>query len=149
VDQTGVLAHQLDGDGEPLLLLNGGMMSISSWNPFIEPFVERYRVVRCDFRGQLRSHEPPHRTLDGHVADVIALLDTLEIERTCVIAASFGAEVGLLLAATHPARVASLVVATATDVATQLMRDGGAELGRACRDAAAGRAAAADFTVLF
>jgi len=142
VDQTGVLAHQLDGDGEPLLLLNGGMMSISSWNPFIEPFVERYRVVRCDFRGQLRSHEPPHRTLDGHVADVIALLDTLEIERTRVIAASFGAEVGLLLAATHPARVASLVVATATDVATQLMRDGGAELGRACRDAAAGRAAA-------
>ena len=142
VERAGVLAHRLDGDGEPLLLLNGGMMSISSWDPFIQPFVERYRVVRCDFRGQLRSHEPPHRTLDGHVADLIALLDSLQIARTRVIGASFGAEVGLLLAATHPARVASMVVATATDVATPLMRDGGAELGRACRDAAAGRAPA-------
>ena len=103
VKRAGVLAHRLDGDGEPLLLLNGGMMSISSWDPFIEPFVERYRVVRCDFRGQLRSHEPPHRTLDGHVADVIALLDSLKIARTRVIGASFGAEVGLLLAA-HPSR---------------------------------------------
>ncbi|MDD5563709.1 MAG: alpha/beta fold hydrolase, partial [Thermoanaerobaculaceae bacterium] len=137
-----VLAHRVDGAGEPLLLLNGGMMSISSWDPIVGGLAARFRVVRCDFRGQLRSNEPPHRTLDGHVADVVDLLDALAIDRAHVVGTSFGAEVGLLLAATHPGRVASLVAATATGVATPLMRDGGGGLGRACREAAAGRMAA-------
>ena len=136
-----VLAHRVDGAGEPLLLLNGGMMSISSWDPIVAGLTSRYRVVRCDFRGQLRSNEPPHRTLAGHVADLVDLLDALAIDRAHVIGTSFGAEVGLLLAATHPARVASLVAATATDVATPPMRDGGGALGRACRNAAAGHGA--------
>ncbi|MRR12138.1 alpha/beta hydrolase, partial [bacterium] len=47
----GVLAHRVDGRGDPLLLLNGGMMSLSAWEELARPLAERYRVVRCDFRG--------------------------------------------------------------------------------------------------
>ena len=143
MNQAGVLTHRIDGHGQPVLLLNGGMMSISSWDGIVAPLAEAYRVVRCDFRGQLRSHEPPHPTLDGHVADVVALLDALGISEAHVIGTSFGAEVGLLLAATRPERVASLVAATATGVATEVMGNGGGDLARACRDAAAGRGAGA------
>lgn len=139
--QTSVLTHRVDGRGEPVLLLNGGMMSISSWDPIVDRFAGGYRVVRCDFRGQLRSHEPPHPSLDGHVADVTALLDALGIAKANVVGTSFGAEVGLLLAATRPERVASVVAATATSVATEVMGNGGGELARACREAAAGRGA--------
>ncbi len=141
MNQTGVLTHRLDGHGEPVLLLNGGMMSISSWDPLLARFAENYLVVRCDFRGQLRSHEPPHPSLDGHVADVAALLDALGIAKANIVGTSFGAEVGLLLAATRPERVSSLVTATATSVATEVMGNGGGELARACREAAAGRGA--------
>jgi 3-oxoadipate enol-lactonase len=119
-----VLAHRIDGTGETVLLLNGGLMSIASWDSIAGPLAERFQVVRCDFRGQLRSPGPPHSDLLGHVADLAALLDALGIPRTHVVGTSFGAEVGLLLAALHPARVSSLVAATATDVATEALRDG-------------------------
>ncbi len=135
--QSHVLTHRIDGEGEPVLLLNGGFMTIASWGTIAQPLAERYRVVRCDFRGQLLSPGAPHADLSGHVADVVALLDALGLTRTHVIGTSFGAEVGLLLAALHPARVASLVAATATDVATPALRDGN-RLGREYRRAAAG-----------
>lgn len=150
--RPGVLAHRVDGVGEPVLLLNGGMMSIASWDPVALPLAERYRVVRCDFRGQLCSPGATYPGLDEHVADLAALLDALEIERVHVIGTSFGGEVGLLLAATHPARVVSLVAATVTDVATPALRDGGGVLARLCREAAEGGskpAVAAMLTPLF
>jgi 3-oxoadipate enol-lactonase len=135
---TAVLGHRADGHGEPLLLLNGGMMTIASWNGLVPPLATRFQVHRCDFRGQLCSPGEPHAELSPHVTDVVELLKALGIERAHVLGTSFGAEVGMLLAATHPARVASLIVATATDVATTALRGGGGELGGAWRSAARG-----------
>lgn len=134
----GVLAHRIDGTGDTVLLLNGGMMTIVSWDGIAASLAENYRVVRCDFRGQLRSPGTPHTDLTRHVEDVVALLDDLGIERVHAIGTSFGAEVGLLLAALHPKRVVSLVAAAATDMATPLLRDGRGALQQECRNAAAG-----------
>jgi 3-oxoadipate enol-lactonase len=125
---TAVLAHRVDGAGAPVLLLNGGMMSLSAWQEIATPLAERYQIVRCDFRGQLTSPGAPHPTLGGHVDDVLSLLDQLGISLAHVVGTSFGAEVGLLLAATHPERVASLVAVTATDVETPVLKEGGALL---------------------
>lgn len=135
---TDLLAHRVDGDGEPLVLLNGGMMTIVAWDEIAIPLAERYRVVRCDFRGQLLSPGPAHRDLAGHVADLIALLDTLRIDRAHVVGTSFGAEVGLLLAAEQPRRVRSLVAATAFDHASPEMTALAQAVRDACRAAVAG-----------
>lgn len=135
---TDLLAHRVDGDGEPLVLLNGGMMTIVAWDEIATPLAERYRVVRCDFRGQLLSPGPAHRDLAGHVADLIALLDTLRIDRAHVVGTSFGAEVGLLLAAEQPRRVRSLVAATAFDHASPEMTALAQAVRDACRAAVAG-----------
>ncbi len=132
------LAYRLDGQGETILLLNGGMMTIASWDAVATALADRYRVLRCDFRGQLRSPGTPHADLVGHVADVIALLDELRIDRVHAIGTSFGAEVGLILAALHPERVVSLVAATATDVATPVLQGEGRELRRRLETAASG-----------
>jgi pimeloyl-ACP methyl ester carboxylesterase len=133
-----VLAHRIDGTGETVVLLNGGMMTIASWDAIAAPLAEHFRVVRCDFRGQLRSPGTPHTDLTLHVIDVVALLNELGIERVHAIGTSFGAEVGLLMAASHPKRVASLVAATATDMATPPLRSGGEGLGQEFRKAADG-----------
>jgi 3-oxoadipate enol-lactonase len=138
VNANGVLTHRIDGTGETVLLLNGAMMTVASWDGIAASLAEHHRVVRCDFRGQLRSPGTPHADLAGHVEDVLALLDGLAIECVHTIGTSFGAEVGLLLAALHPGRVASLVAATATDVATPLLRDGQGALQQECRNAATG-----------
>lgn len=113
-----ILTHRVDGQGPPLVLLNGGMMSFSGWDLIAAELAGRFAVVRCDFSGQLRSPGPAHASLERHAGDVVALLDHLAIERAAVVGTSFGAQVGLVLAARHPERVSALVAATAAEMAT-------------------------------
>ncbi len=131
---AGLLTHRLDGEGEVLLLLNGGMMSMSSWDPLVPRLAERFRVLRCDFRGQLLSPGEPPRTLAGHVGDVVRLLDSLELDAVHVMGTSFGGQVGLLLAATHPRRVRSLIAVTVADRSSGTMKRGAARTRRICRE---------------
>lgn len=138
------LAHKLDGDGPPLLLLNGGMMSIAAWDPIAGPLESSFRVLRCDLRGQLLSPfiesdpAPERYSLADHASDVVALLDTLGIERAHVAGTSFGGEVAMMVAADHPERVASLCVMTATDRLTPKMRAAARALATQARAAADG-----------
>jgi pimeloyl-ACP methyl ester carboxylesterase len=111
----GVLAHTVSGDGPPLLLLNGGLMSYPAWEPLAGPLSGRFRLVRCDFRGQLLSPGPAPTTLEGHAADLLQLLDALQIESAHVAGVSLGALVGVTLAAGAPQRVRSLIAMNATD----------------------------------
>lgn len=126
----GTLTHLVQGSGEPVLLLNGGLMTFASWEPVAARLRGHYQVILCDLRGQLRSPGRSHAALQGHVEDLERLLDELEISKVHLLGTSFGAEVGLLMAATRPERVRSLIAATATDRATEAMRREAAELRR-------------------
>jgi pimeloyl-ACP methyl ester carboxylesterase len=133
-----LLAHQVDGAGEPLLLLNGGMMSFTSWDPYVPPLAEQYRVIRCDLRGMLRSPGTPPPTLGGHAEDLVHLLDALGVERCHVAGTSYGAFAGLHLAALVPGRVASLVAMTVADRVSAAMWASAKEMLVACHEALAG-----------
>ncbi len=126
-----MLTHRIDGDGPPLLLLNGGLMSIATWQPYADILSSRYRVVRCDFRGQLLTPGPPFAaSWEEHAADVVELLDALNVERAYVAGVSYGALVAMHLAALHGSRVSRLTVISATDYTTPAMRAEAAD-GRA------------------
>ncbi|HSK74826.1 MAG TPA: alpha/beta fold hydrolase [Thermoanaerobaculia bacterium] len=142
-----MIAHRVTGNpsGPPLLLLNGGLMTIAAWEPIAAPLGESWKVIRCDFQGQLLSPGEPEPRLQAHVDDVIALLDELRIERTHVAGASFGALVGLLLAAGHPERVASISAITATERILPEMWESSARL----RDAALAAADGGDGGVVY
>ncbi len=135
-----VLAHRVGGGGPPLLLLNGGLMSMAAWEAVAAPLEARHTVVRCDFRGQLLTPGPPPPTLDGHAADVAALLDHLGIERAAVAGTSFGGLVAVKLAASRPERVSALAVLSATDRVPAGTEEAALadKLRNACRAAAAG-----------
>lgn len=135
---SAVLGHRASGKGEPLLLLNGALMSLAAWQPVVTPLEGSYRVVRCDFRGQLFSQGEPLRDLDSHVADVIRLLDHLQIGRTRIAGASFGSLVGLRLAARYPERVSALAAITSTNHVTEASWRELEPVWQACVDAAAG-----------
>jgi pimeloyl-ACP methyl ester carboxylesterase len=132
---TDILAHAVNGDGPPLLLLNGGLMSYAAWDPFVPPIARACRVVRCDFRGQLLSPGEPPGTFAGHADDLLRLMDALDIDAAHIAGASFGALAGITLAARAPDRARSLVAMTATDRVTPEMEAGGARLREACRAA--------------
>jgi pimeloyl-ACP methyl ester carboxylesterase len=123
-----LLAHRLEGEGEPLLLLNGGLMTFAAWEPVSATLRQHHQLILCDLRGQLLSPGAAPSDLAGNIPDLTALLDHLDIDSAHVLGTSYGAEIGLLLAALEPARVRSLIAVTATDYATMDMRSGADEL---------------------
>ena len=133
-----LLAHRVDGEGEPLLLLNGGMMSFTAWDAYVPPLAERHRVIRCDLRGMLRSPGVRPEGFPGHAEDLLALLDHLGVARCHVAGTSYGAFAGIHLAALAPERVASLVAMTVADRVSPAMWAEADRMAAACREALSG-----------
>lgn len=130
-----LLTHQLQGDrGEVVLLLNGGMMTHGSWAPVTAGLMDAYRVLGCDFRGQLLTPGDGHRRLEDNVDDLVALLDALDLAEVHVLGTSFGGEVSVLLAAAHPSRVRTLAVVTAVDRTPPGMAEDAGELAALAQD---------------
>lgn len=104
--------YESDGEGSPLLILNGIMMSTNSWIPFIPTLKERFRVLRLDFLDQGSSDKLIGETYtqDLQVELVLAFFDHLGISSADVVGISYGGEVALLLASAHPARVRRLIL---------------------------------------
>ncbi len=135
---SSLLKSRVDGQGEPLLLLNGGLMSMAAWQPVAASLKERFRVVRCDFRGQLLSPGEAPPSLDVHVGHVIELLDALGLQRVHLAGTSFGGLAAIRLAARHPQRALSLAVIAAADRITPEVREMTRTVRRLALEAAAG-----------
>lgn len=136
-----LLAHQVEGEGAPLLLANGGMMTWAAWEPIAAVLRRSWQVLRCDFRGQLMSPASPEDgpgSLAEHADDLLALLDARGWERAHFVGTSFGAEISLDLASRHPERFRSLTLITAMDRETPEFRRGNLNMQRILEDILAG-----------
>jgi pimeloyl-ACP methyl ester carboxylesterase len=103
-----LLAHDVAGSGDPVLLLHPGVADRRVWQAQWDPLAARFRVIRCDLRGFGDTPIPPERF--SNAADVVELLDHLDVERAAVVGSSFGGRVALEVAATHPEQVTRLVL---------------------------------------
>lgn len=107
------LAHTLDGpDGVPAVVLSNSLGSTPAmWDEQLPALAERFRVVRYDHRGHGRSPVPPGPyDLDDLGADVLAMLDRLELERVHWCGLSLGGMVGIWMAINAPERIDRLVL---------------------------------------
>ncbi len=118
-----VLFSRVDGNGAAVLLLNGIAMTVPSWEFIARGLARDFRVVRCDFRGQLLSPGPVPKRVVDHVGDVVGLLDSLALNSVHIVGTSFGGVVGSLVAALHPGRVRSLVTIASADGFDEQMAD--------------------------
>ncbi|WP_148862462.1 alpha/beta fold hydrolase [Marinobacter fonticola] len=86
------VAHWDFGRGEALVLIHGFPTSSWDWSKAWEPLAQSYRVVAMDLLGFGLSDKPwPHRYSIHEQADLImALLDSLGIERFHVLAHDYG-----------------------------------------------------------
>jgi pimeloyl-ACP methyl ester carboxylesterase len=99
------------GAGDPVVLLNGMSQSTANWMTQARAMRSRHRVICYDARGQGRSSlGPTPLTLDGHVDDLIALLDHLGLATATLCGFSHGARVAVAAAALRPERVDRLVI---------------------------------------
>jgi pimeloyl-ACP methyl ester carboxylesterase len=132
--------EDLGDAGDPAVLLIMGLgAQLPMWpDGFCELLVHKgFRVIRFDHRDiglsakmhGMRAEGSVYRrvgryllgrgskvpyTLVDMTADVVALLDHLEVERAHVVGASMGGMIAQILAATEPQRVASLAIIMST-----------------------------------
>lgn len=98
-------------DAPPVLLLGSLGSTLAMWEPQVPALAEHFRAVRADHRGHGGSPVPPGPyALDDLVADVVLLLDELNIQRTSVIGLSLGGMVAMRFAALYPERVERLAL---------------------------------------
>ncbi len=104
---------EVGGAGRPLLLLHGFTGSAAVWPALAARFAPHRCTVAVDLIGHGQSDTPADAEryrMEQCVADLLALLDTLEIAQTDVLGYSMGGRVALQMAATAPARVSTLAL---------------------------------------
>ena len=119
VEAGGLLLNFLDygtADRPPILCVHGGAIH-AHWFDFVAPgFTTDYHVRALDQRGHGDSawSEPPDYSYARYAADLAEVVDKFDLRDFVLIGHSMGGMSSLIYAATHPGRVAKLVVVDTT-----------------------------------
>ena len=114
-----VLHYEDDDFADPwrphdvFVALHGFAESSAAWFAWVPHLARTHRVLRPDLRGFGRSTVPAAAehypwSVAGFAADLVALLDALEVTRAHLVGARVGAPIAMQIAADHPDRVTSL-----------------------------------------
>lgn len=98
------------GEGQPIILLHGGLESSQDWGNQIPALLENhYQVILMDTRGHGRSTLGPYPlSYELMQSDVIALMDALHLQKAKFVGWSDGAIMCLITAIKNPERVESV-----------------------------------------
>ena len=114
-----------DGRGPPdFVCLHGLVDSLAIWERLAPGLGARGRVVRIDQRGHGGSEAPPGPyQREDLAADVVAVLDALEVERAVLVGHSMGGIISMTTALANPGRVAGLVLLGTASQCTERVAD--------------------------
>jgi pimeloyl-ACP methyl ester carboxylesterase len=105
------LYYEVQGDGDPLLLIAGFACDHTIWSLVLPPLAARYRVITFDNRGLGQSSGTETLTSIRQMADdAVGLLDALGLGSAHVAGHSMGGLIAQELAQTHPRRIQSLLL---------------------------------------
>ena len=112
------IEYEATGEGPPLVLLHGFFGDRSTWHAagYVSVLADQFRLIIIDLIGHGGSDSPddPARyRMDEHARDVVAVLDSLSVDRAAVWGASMGGRVGFHLMARSPDRLAALIASGA------------------------------------
>jgi pimeloyl-ACP methyl ester carboxylesterase len=109
--------YQLDGRGDPVVLLHGWGTSSQSLTGVAACLASGFRVFSVDLPGFGWSQTPAGVWGIAEYADHIRqFLDQMEITTAALLGHSFGGRIAIQLAAQHPARVSRLVLVASAGV---------------------------------
>jgi pimeloyl-ACP methyl ester carboxylesterase len=113
IERSGVrLSYSVEGEGPPLLLIQGVGLPGRAWLPQVEGLRERFTVITFDNRGVGGSDGGPDPlTIDAMAADAAAILDSENIDYVHVMGHSMGGLIAIRFALLNPARIKSLILA--------------------------------------
>jgi pimeloyl-ACP methyl ester carboxylesterase len=115
VDGVRTYFEDSGGVGPPVLFYTGfaDPLQVATSSRLARALSREFRLIFADHRGQGASdkpREPSAYALVTRVADAVAVLDALDIERAHFLGSSWGARLGFALGEHAPGRVLSLVL---------------------------------------
>ena len=103
--------YEEQGQGPPLLLIHGGILTADSWQPYRAAFAEHFRVIMPDSRGHGRTANPGGDLSFALLAEnVVALIQALGLEKPLIFGYSDGGQVALEIGMRYPDLPQALVV---------------------------------------
>lgn len=117
--------YQVEGEGKPLVILNGIMMSTKSWQPFMPSLLAFHKVIRVDFLDQGQSDKLVGKTYTQQlqVEMLVALFQHMQLNKVNIVGISYGGEVALQLACDYPELVDRLVLFNTTAYTSPWLSD--------------------------
>ncbi len=107
--------YEVEGQGPHLVLAHGTTSNLNAWRNYgyVDRLKNHYTLILYDLRGhgqtdKLHAVEAYHYHLQS--SDVIAVLDTLQVDKSHFWGYSLGATIGLALAKDYPQRIRSLIL---------------------------------------
>jgi pimeloyl-ACP methyl ester carboxylesterase len=114
VDRDGVkIHHEIRGDGPAILASHGFAASSHMYEATTIALADAHRVITWDIRGHGRSDYPSDEnqySVPLATGDMVAILDTVDVDHTVLLGHSLGGFLSLELQRTHPGRVTALVL---------------------------------------
>jgi pimeloyl-ACP methyl ester carboxylesterase len=107
------LYYEEHGSGTPLVFVHEFAGDYRSWADQVRFFARRYRCVTYNARGYPPSDVPPaaaQYSQDRAAEDLLAILDTLKLERAHIVGFSMGGYATLVFGMRHPERARSLTL---------------------------------------
>ena len=99
------------GEGSPIVMFNGIMMSASSWKPFVSALSKHNKLILLDFIDQGKSGKMSGNYDITLQADAVkCVLDELQIRMAGIAGISYGASVAMNFALKYPSCVEKMVL---------------------------------------
>lgn len=101
--------YELDGEGDPVLLLHGFTSSSATWTSFIQNGAT-LQFITLDLPGHGKTVVNVPKTMETCCTDLIGLLNFLQISKVHLIGYSMGGRTALSFAMLYPERLHSLTL---------------------------------------
>ena len=114
VTDKGIVHYEVDGRGQPLVLLHGWLGSWDVWRDTMLTIsdLRQYKIYALDFWGfgDSAKKSAPSFTISSYVFMVDQFMEIMGIAQALMIGHSMGGTVAMNLALEHPSRVEKVVV---------------------------------------
>ena len=116
--------YEVHGSGEPLVILNGVMMSHLSWQMFLPELTKNHQVILLDFFDQGKSDKMDRDyPQDIQVEAVKAVLDDLKLEKINLFGISYGGEIAIQFALKYQGFLKRLLLFNTTAYTSPWLQD--------------------------
>ncbi|MFX0062118.1 MAG: alpha/beta fold hydrolase [Candidatus Hermodarchaeota archaeon] len=112
--------YEIHGEGQPLILIHGGFVSSTMWQPQVDYFSNQYKVLTYDIRGHGKTGPSALKRykIETLAEDLHALLENLEIQTPIICGLSLGGMIAQVYAIKYPDKLKRLILAdTAASIA--------------------------------